>query len=190
MAKSYYFGDYNKCFTYKDIKTVYDILGCDEETLATIVTMGYDGDEETGLNCDTFADYGCDMMGQMFYEIDNNSSEMTPQVHWDTFCDALKEDSYFGSCRLWHRALNIHNENDEEVDKAMYDSSVCTFLGMIESDGDNGRSDFHIVFENLWLSQFDEEPEVLPSYKEVRNWYLNQLEDVSQYFSKNFLTTG
>jgi hypothetical protein len=189
MAKTYYFGEYNKCFTYKDLKTVYDILCCDEETLATIVTMGYDGDEETGLNCDSFADYGCDMMDQIFDEIDDCGDEVTPQSHWNSFCDALKEDSYFGSCRLWHRALNIQNDNDADVDEAMFDSSVCTFLGMIESDGDDGRTSFHCAFETLWLNQFDEEPEELPTYTEARNWYFSQVDGVSQYFSKNFLTT-
>jgi len=188
MAKTYYFGEYNKGFTYNEMKTVYDILGCDQETLATILTMGYDGDDEEGLNCDSYADYGCDMMDQIFDEIQDYGDEMTPEVHWKTFCDALKRDTYFGSCRLWHRALNIHTDNDKEVDDAMFESSVATFLGMVESDGDDGRSSFHCTFESLWLNQFDEEPETLPSYKEVRNWYFSQIDGVDYYFSKNFLT--
>ena len=188
MAKTYYFGDYNKGYTYDQMRTVYDILACDQETPATVLTMGYDGDEETGLNCDSFADYGCEMMDQIFYELNNYGDEVSPQSHWDDFCRYLREDSYFGSCRVWHRALNIMNENDEEVDEAMFDSSVCTFLGMIEGDGDEGRSNFHCTFEALWLNQFDEEPETLPSYAEVRNWYFNQIEGVEKYFSKGFLT--
>ena len=187
MAKTYYFGEYNKSFTYKDIKTVYDILGCDEEFLAEIVTRGYDSYSDEGLNCDSYVDYGCDMMDQIFDELDDYGDEVTPQSHWNSFCESLKEDSYFGSCRLWHRALNVMNDNDKEIDEAMFDSSVCTFLSMIESDGDDGRSSFHCTFETLWLNQFDEEPEDLPTYKEVRNWYLGQIDGISKYFSNGFL---
>ena len=190
---NYYNGQSNKCFTYKDLKTLEEILCVDGEELAEIVTRGYDDYDSEGLNCDTFAEGGCDHMVQMFSENQTYSDYESVADHWKSFCYDLKNDHQFSSFALWHRALNVHTEDDADVDSAWFESCVDTFLGLMCDYYKSPNDDIHCALESVWCKFYEEdmgEGDEFPTYDELVIWYVSNAkiegrDKTLEYFIKN-----
>ena len=103
------------------------LFGMDGETLA---------DHITGLNCDTYADESCDVMSGWFCDCAANGPyEGDATGHWQHVIGIINGhcDNNMELMELWHRCLNIHIADDNDVRKGWEDGNSGTLLGMLDS---------------------------------------------------------
>ena len=145
-------------FETADLRKVADILGMDGETLADTVT---------GLNCDTYADNSCDVMAGWFCDCAvNGDYEGNGAGHWEHVFYAVHQTDSMDNEELWHRCLNIQNEDDAQVRQAWEEGNTGTLLGMLESSF--YRSQLEQGLEAIY---WDEDNDVTPDYDTMVKQY-------------------
>ena len=116
-----------KWFTTEELRTVADIMGWEGETLA---------DNTAGMNSDEYADDSCEVMEDIFHSCAENGGyeEGDTTGHWEhtLYCMHEHNDTGLEGCELWHRCLNIRQE-DSVIREAWERDNIGTLVYMLET---------------------------------------------------------
>ena len=146
-------------FTTEELRTVADIMGWEGEELA---------DNVAGMNCDEYADDSCEVMYDIFHSVAENGGyeEGDTTGHWEHTLYCMHDHlSGLEPCELWHRALNIRLDNDEDIREAWKRDNIGTLVYMLEE----GRLDS--ALEHMF---YCEETDSYPPAELMRRVYKEQ----------------
>ncbi len=81
----------------------------------------------TGLNCDSYADLGCDIMKDMWDEC----SQYDDENKLEGCYDRCMREVEFQTCYTVYRLWNPHHTRDEALE-SWKESCICTLEGILE----------------------------------------------------------
>ena len=96
-----------------------------------------DADYLTGLNCDSMADTGIDVMRGIWEDYCDTCEDEERQPDWEEYmdiCQRAEQQPELQLCRTWQRVTNIHIENDEDMEQFIREGNSGTMKSVLGMD--------------------------------------------------------